>query len=68
MLCEQGHKLKDDLADASIRFSDCASREARQIVIPERLEVERLHLAQQDALNAFIQHVEKCTVCSQRGS
>ena len=56
MLCEEGHKLKVDLAGASIRLSsDYAPREAR--LIPERLEVERLHLAQHDTLNDFIQHV-----------
>jgi hypothetical protein len=31
--------------------------------IAERLEVERLQLAQQDAMNIFRQHVEGCTIC-----
>ena len=66
MLCEEGQKLKDDLADASIRFSDYAPPEAKQMLVTERLEVERLHLAQQEALSAFIQHVESCPICSQQ--
>jgi len=39
MLCEEGQKLKDDLANASIRFSDHAPVEAKQIQIAERLEI-----------------------------
>jgi hypothetical protein len=68
MLCEEGQKLKNDLADASLRFSDSAPGEAKQILIAERLEVERLHLAQQEALSAFTRHIERCPVCSQQGS
>jgi hypothetical protein len=68
MLCEEGQKLKDDLGNASIRFSDHAPVELKQILIAERLEIERLHLAQQEALSAFRQHVERCSVCSQQGS
>lgn len=67
MLCVEGQKLKNDLADASTRFSDHAPVEARKIQIAERLEIERLHLAQQEALSAFTKHVEKCSVCSQEG-
>jgi hypothetical protein len=68
MLCQEGRKLKDDLADASIRFSDYAPVGARELLIADRLEAERLHLAQQEALSAFRQHVEKCPVCSHQGS
>jgi hypothetical protein len=68
MLCEEGQKLKDDLANASISFSNHASPEAKQIQIAERLEIERLYLAQQEALSAFTKHVERCAVCSQQGS
>jgi hypothetical protein len=68
MLCEKGQKLKEDLAKASIRFSDHAPRKGKRKLIAERLEVERLHLAQQDALNAFTHHVEWCSVCTQLGT
>jgi hypothetical protein len=37
-------------------------------VLAEKLEVEGLHAAQPEALNAFTQHVEKYPVCSQRGA
>jgi len=58
MLCERGQKLKDDFAQASIRFSDSAPIKPTKSSIAERLEVEKLQLAQQDALSAFRQHVE----------
>lgn len=68
MLCKEGQKLKDDLADASVRFSDCAPVKRKWTALAERLEVEKLQLAQQEALSAFTQHVEKCSVCSQEKS
>jgi len=68
MLCETGQKLKDDFASASTRFSDSAPATGKRMPIAARLEIEKLQLAQQDALSAFRQHVEGCSVCSQRGN
>jgi hypothetical protein len=50
MLCEEGQKLKDGRANASIRFSDHAQVQAKRMPISERIEVESLHPAQQEPL------------------
>jgi len=68
MLCEKGQKFKDNFAQASIQFSDSAPVKPKKTSMAERLEVERLQLAQQDALSAFRKHLESCPVCSQRGN
>jgi hypothetical protein len=65
VLCDEGQKLKDILADASTRFSDFPAAEVKQMPMPDRLEAERLHLEQQEALSAFTRHVETCLVCDQ---
>jgi hypothetical protein len=65
MLCDEGQKLKDILADASIRFSDFPAADVKQMPMPDRLEAERLHFEQQEALSAFTRHVETCLVCGQ---
>jgi hypothetical protein len=51
MLCEKGQKLKDDFAQASTRFSDSAPVKKKQTSMAERIEIEKLQLAQQDALS-----------------
>jgi hypothetical protein len=65
MLCAEGQKLKDDLANASGRFSDHAKLAVKQMSTPDRLKAEQLHSEQQDALLAFTRHVETCSVCGQ---
>ena len=68
MLCEQGQRLKADLADASARFSDLAEVDVKQLSTPNRLRAEQLHVEQQNALHAFTQHVDLCAVCNQQRS
>jgi len=68
MLCETGQKLKNDLAAASTRFSDSAPVGVKRRSVGERLEIEKLQLAQQQTLSAFRQHVEDCPICGQQGS
>jgi len=68
MLCEQGQRLKADLADASARFSDLAEVDVKQVSTPDRLRAEQLHVEQQNALHAFTQHVDLCAVCNQQRS
>lgn len=68
MLCEEGQRLKADLAYASVRFSDLAEVDVKQLSTPERLRAEQLHLKQQEALNAFTRHVDMCSVCNQQRS
>ncbi len=65
MFCEEGQKLKDDLADASTRYSNSASSEVKELPPIDRLKAEKLHLEQQEALSAFTRHVEMCSVCGQ---
>jgi hypothetical protein len=66
MLCELGQKLRDDLANASVRFSDYPEVGMKQMPGLARLKAEKLHLEQQEALSAFTRHVETCPVCSQQ--
>ena len=65
MLCAEGQKLKDILAEASTRFSDYPAADVKEMPVPDRLQAEKLHLEQQEALNAFTRHVETCLVCGQ---
>ena len=53
MLCEEGQKLKDFLADASIRFSDYPAADVKQMPVPDRLQAEKHHLEQQEASPCF---------------
>jgi hypothetical protein len=68
MLCEEGQRLKADLAGASARFSDLAEPDVKQLSTADRLRAEQLHVEQQDALHAFTQHVDLCPVCNQQRS
>ena len=68
MLCELGQKLKDDLADSSLRFSDYPEVGVKHVSGPARLKAENLHIEQQEALGAFTRHVEACPVCSEERS
>ena len=65
MLCAEGEKLKDVLADASSLFSNQASVDVRELPVRNRLQAENLHVKQQEALRAFTQHVETCSVCNE---
>jgi hypothetical protein len=44
VLCDEGQKLKDILADASTRFGDFPAADVKQMPMPDRLEAERPHL------------------------
>ena len=65
MLCEEGRKLNDILAEASTRFSDYPAADVKQMPMADRLKAEKLHLEQQEALSAFTRHVEACSACSE---
>jgi hypothetical protein len=65
MLCGEGQRLRDSLADASARFSDYPEPGVKQMPERDRLKAEQLHVEQQEALTAFTQHVETCPVCDQ---
>ena len=65
MLCGEGQRLRDRLADASARFSDYPEAGVKQMPERDRLKAEKLHVEQQEALTAFTQHVETCSVCDQ---
>ena len=64
MLCELGQKLKDELVAASTRLSDRATAGKKKVRVADRLETEKLNTGHQDAISAFSQHVEECSVCN----
>jgi hypothetical protein len=68
MLCGEGQRLRDNLADASARFSDYPEPGVKQMPERDRLKAEQLHIEQQEALTAFAKHVETCSVCDEERS